>query len=225
MSTIRQADQPEVGDVIVRGGHAVGVERTLGEILEIRGDPGYERYRVRWEDGHESIFCPADGDATIRHYAPHGASVELMRTLTRLKVAFEPRRHTRTMTAMDEARALGDPPERVGKTVIIHTPSGMVRVAIQASERLSLPKLRDALELDDLRFATEDELATSYPGIELGAVPPFGGPSGDRVVVDSRVARLDRVIVEAGSHSDSVQLAPDDLVRITGATVADVVID
>jgi prolyl-tRNA editing enzyme YbaK/EbsC (Cys-tRNA(Pro) deacylase) len=56
-------------------------------------------------------------------------------------------------------------------------------------------------------------------------VPPFGGPEGERVVIDARVAKLDSVIVEAGSHSDSVRLAPADLVRITGATVADVVAD
>ena len=97
---------------------------SLGEILEIRGEQGHERYRVRWEDGHESIFHPADGEATIHHYAPHGASVELMRALTALGVEFEPRRHQRTDTAMDEARALQAAPERVGKTVVVHTPRG-----------------------------------------------------------------------------------------------------
>ena len=225
MSANGQTEQPRVGDVIVVGGHAVGMERTLGEILEIRGDAGHERYRVRWEDGHESIFQPADGEATIRHYAPPGASAELMRKLTELKVAFEPRRHARTTTAMDEARVLDYAPDHVGKTVVIRTPQGMVRVVIPASERLSLPKLREVLQLDELRFATEDELAAAYPGFELGAVPPFGGQQRDAVVVDCRLEDLDAVIVEAGSHSDSVELAPADLIRITEATVADVVLD
>lgn len=223
MGAIKQSDQPEVGDVIVVGGHAVGGERRLGEILEIRGDSGHVRFRVRWEDGHESIFHPTDGEATIRHYAPRGASVELMRMLAEQKVAFEPRRHPRTDTAMDEARALHASPERIGKTVVVHTAKGMVRVVIQASERLSLPKLREALDLDEIRFATEDELGDAYPAFELGAVAPFGGPEGEHVVVDRRVADLESVIVEAGSHSDAVQLAPADLVRITGAVVADVV--
>ena len=225
MHAMEQSEQPAVGDVISVGGHAIGGERILGEILEVRGEPGHERFRVRWEDGHESIFHPTDGEATIRHYAPPGASVELMRTLTKLKVEFEPRRHPRTGTAMDEARALHASPEVVGKTVVVHTPEGMVRVVIPAPERLSLSKLRDTLELDEVRFATEDELGDAYPAFELGAVPPFGGPEGERVVIDARVAKLDSVIVEAGSHSDSVRLAPADLVRITGATVADVVAD
>ena len=79
MSAIQQTDRATVGDVIVVGGHSVGAERSMGEILEIRGEAEHERYRIRWEDGHESIFHPADGEATIHHYSPHGASVEILR--------------------------------------------------------------------------------------------------------------------------------------------------
>ena len=225
MHAIQQTERPAVGDVIVVGGHSVGSERTMGEILEIRGDPEHERYRIRWEDGHESIFHPADGDATIHHYAPHGASVELMRSLTEQKIGFEPRRHPRTETATDEARALHASAGHVGKTIVVHTADGRVRVVIPASERLSLPKLRETIGIDELRFATEAEIGDAYPTFELGAVPPFGGPEGDRVVIDRRVAGLESVIVEAGSHSDSLRLATEDLVRITGATVADVIAD
>jgi prolyl-tRNA editing enzyme YbaK/EbsC (Cys-tRNA(Pro) deacylase) len=225
MGTVQQTDRPTVGDVIVVGGHSVGGERTMGEILEIRGEPGHERYRIRWEDGHESIFHPADGEATIHHYSPHGASVEIMRSLREQQVDFEPRRHPRTQTANDEARALLAAPEHVGKTLVINAAEEWIRVVIPASERLSLPRLRDAIGIDELRFATEEELAAAYPAFELGAVPPFGGPEGDRVVVDRRVADLDSVIVEAGSHSDSVLLATADLIRITNASVADVIAD
>lgn len=225
MNAINDTDRPTVGDVIVVGGRSVGSERTMGEILEIRGEPGHERYRIRWEDGHESIFHPTDGDATIHHYAPHGASVEIMRSLREQQVDFEPRRHPRTQTAKDEAGALHAAPEHVGKTLVIQAADGRVRVVIPASERLSLPRLRDAIGVDELRFASEEELAAAYPAFELGAVPPFGGPEGDRVVVDRRVADRQSVIVEAGSHSDSLLLATADLVRITNATVADVIAD
>jgi prolyl-tRNA editing enzyme YbaK/EbsC (Cys-tRNA(Pro) deacylase) len=225
MNAIEESDRPTVGDVIVVGGHSVGGERTMGEILEIRGESGHERYRIRWEDGHESIFHPADGEATIHHYSPHGASVEIMRSLREQQVDFEPRRHPRTQTAKDEARALHAAPEHVGKTLVIQAADGRVRVVIPASERLSLPRLREAIGVDELRLASEEELAAGYPAFELGAVPPFGGPEGDRVVVDRRVADLESVIVEAGSHSDSLLLATADLVRITSATVADVIAD
>ncbi len=56
----------EVGDLIVVQGEHVGSPRRTGEILEVLGAPEHVRYRVHWEDGHESIFTPG-GDVVIRH--------------------------------------------------------------------------------------------------------------------------------------------------------------
>jgi len=54
-----------VGDRIEITGHAVGDAPRTGEIIEVLGEPGHEHYRVRWEDGHESINFPGE-DAVIR---------------------------------------------------------------------------------------------------------------------------------------------------------------
>lgn len=58
------------GDEIVVEGHRVGEPRRTGTITEVLGEPGHEHYRVRWEDGHESIFYPKS-DVTIRHTIVH----------------------------------------------------------------------------------------------------------------------------------------------------------
>jgi prolyl-tRNA editing enzyme YbaK/EbsC (Cys-tRNA(Pro) deacylase) len=42
------------------------------------------------------------------------------------------------------------------------------------------------------------------------------------VIVDERLAGRDSVVVEAGSHQRSVRLKAVDLVRLTGAQVADI---
>jgi prolyl-tRNA editing enzyme YbaK/EbsC (Cys-tRNA(Pro) deacylase) len=72
-----------------------------------------------------------------------------------------------------------------------------------------------------VRLASEDDLARDYPDFELGAVPPLGGRD-DLVIIDERLARRDSVIVEAGTHDRSVRLKTSDLVRLTGAQVADI---
>jgi prolyl-tRNA editing enzyme YbaK/EbsC (Cys-tRNA(Pro) deacylase) len=41
------------------------------------------------------------------------------------------------------------------------------------------------------------------------------------VIVDERLARRDSVVLEAGSHDRSVRVKAADLVRLTGAQVAD----
>ena len=56
----------EPGDIVRITRHHIGDSRRSGEILELLGGPGHERYRVRWDDGHESIFTPGS-DAVIEH--------------------------------------------------------------------------------------------------------------------------------------------------------------
>ena len=63
-----QVAHAEAGDHVVIAGHHVGQGQRTGEIVEVLGEPGSERYRVRWDDGHESVFHPGS-DATIRHAA------------------------------------------------------------------------------------------------------------------------------------------------------------
>jgi len=53
------------GDVVVVSGHRVGDHERLGQILEVLGEGDHAHYRVRWDDGAESIFYPGS-DATIR---------------------------------------------------------------------------------------------------------------------------------------------------------------
>ena len=53
------------GDEIVITGHSVGNASRTAVILEVLGDPGHERFRVRWEDGHESVYFPGE-DAVVR---------------------------------------------------------------------------------------------------------------------------------------------------------------
>jgi hypothetical protein len=55
-----------VGDLVVIHGHRLGGPSRTGEILEVLGTADHEHYRVRWDDGHETLFYPG-GDATIKH--------------------------------------------------------------------------------------------------------------------------------------------------------------
>jgi hypothetical protein len=57
--------QPKRGYVVEIHGHHVGEKSRTGEILEVLGAPGHEHFRVRWEDGRESVFYPSS-DAIVR---------------------------------------------------------------------------------------------------------------------------------------------------------------
>jgi len=65
MAKTVQGKPARAGDEIVITGHSVGDSSKTAVILEVLGEPGRERFHVRWEDGHESIFFPGD-DALVR---------------------------------------------------------------------------------------------------------------------------------------------------------------
>jgi hypothetical protein len=61
----KSLDQAKAGDLVTINGHQLGDHGRLGEILEVLGEPGHVRLRVRWEDDRETIFFPGS-DASIR---------------------------------------------------------------------------------------------------------------------------------------------------------------
>ena len=60
MTQIRSRADAKVGDWLEASG-IPGKPVRRGQIVEVLGRPGHERYRVRWDERHESIVVPADG--------------------------------------------------------------------------------------------------------------------------------------------------------------------
>ena len=56
------------GDWVVIHAHTIREHERTGLILEVLGSPGHERYRVRWDEEHESIYYPGS-DTTIQSEA------------------------------------------------------------------------------------------------------------------------------------------------------------
>ena len=72
----------KIADRLVVHGARVGQADRVGEILEIVPSHGPQRYRVRWSDGHESIYSPGPGaeiDSQARDRAEWKARVDARR--------------------------------------------------------------------------------------------------------------------------------------------------
>ncbi len=155
------------------------------------------------------------------HVAPKGLIDELEAT----GISYELLPHSRTLSATAEAAALHVAPHEVGKTIILGTPAGLVRAVVPASKRLDLQKVRAFLRENKVELLSEEALAGAYPEFELGAVPPVGGSRGDRILVDKSVCEHESVLLEAGTHEQSLRLSVDDLVDNVKTQVADICLD
>jgi prolyl-tRNA editing enzyme YbaK/EbsC (Cys-tRNA(Pro) deacylase) len=146
---------------------------------------------------------------------------EIIDVLRGWRIEFELLPHRRTTSAEAEARALGVLPQATAKTVVARVDGQCVRAVVPASARLSLDKLGEVLG-GRPTLLTEIELGGAYPTFELGAVPPMGGPAGDRVVIDRALLECEYIVVEAGTHEASVRVRPRDLVAASDGLIADI---
>jgi hypothetical protein len=54
------------GDRFVIEANRVGQARRTGEVIAVLGASPRQQFRVRWDDGHESIYIPSSG-CTVEH--------------------------------------------------------------------------------------------------------------------------------------------------------------
>lgn len=56
--TTEQLAAAKVGDVVQVAGHHVGDGPQTGEIVEVLGSGPHPHFRIRWENGRETILFP-----------------------------------------------------------------------------------------------------------------------------------------------------------------------
>jgi Ala-tRNA(Pro) deacylase len=152
-----------------------------------------------------------------------GPAEAVARFLEEHDVDFEVVEHEKQFTAAGEAQAAGVEPHDAAKALLVREDGEYLLAVIPASRRLDLRKLRDTLEeRPKLRLATEDEIASDFAVFELGAVPPVGPGLPSAEVVDEALLEHDRVLCNAGDHSHSLLVDPEQIVRVGGSRVADI---
>jgi len=121
---------------------------------------------------------------------------------------------------LEAAAALGLDPASVFKTLVAALDGGPLVVAIvPVRARLNLKALAGALGGKRAEMA-DGAAAARATGYVLGGISPLGGKRALRTVLDASALAHPTIHVSAGRRGLELALAPADLVRLTGATVA-----
>jgi Cys-tRNA(Pro)/Cys-tRNA(Cys) deacylase len=104
-------------------------------------------------------------------------------------------------------------PQRLFKTLVVSVEGRLQVFVVPADRRLSL---RAAGKRAELAGRTEAERATGYV---VGAISPLGQRRALPVTIDASALEHETVLVSAGRRGLQIELAPGDLVRLTGAGV------
>ncbi len=120
---------------------------------------------------------------------------------------------------MEAAVTLGLPPGQVFKTLIANVDGSMTVAVVPVAGQLKLKTLAEAVGGKRAEMA-EPAAAERATGYVAGGISPIGQRKRLPVVIDSTALDWPAVYCSAGQRGLQLQLAPADLVRVTGAVVA-----
>lgn len=142
--------------------------------------------------------------------------------LDEANIAYEVREFEATdFTAEEAAEKLALPLDMVFKTLLVQGERrGIVMVLVPGDARLSLSKLARAMGDKRAELVDAADLFR-LTGYLKGGCSPLGARRAFPVYMDETAVLHDRICVSAGRRGVQMLLAPSDLQRITGATLAD----
>ncbi len=111
--------------------------------------------------------------------------------------------------------------EQIFKTLIVNGPSGLAVAVLPVPCKLSLKAAAAALGWSKAAMA-DRAAAERSTGYVLGGISPLGQRRRLPTVLDSSALQFDRMLCSAGKRGSDVALEPRDLVRLTGAVIADI---
>lgn len=123
-------------------------------------------------------------------------------------------RHSSAYTAQEVAASAHIPGKELAKTVMVKLDGKMAMAVLRATDKVDLDALRSVAGSRSAELAAEDEFTTLFPGVEAGAMPPFGNLYDIDVYVDGALTQYERIAFNAGNHVELFQLAYRDYERL-----------
>jgi len=129
-----------------------------------------------------------------------------------------------TSTVNASAEALGVPPEQIIKSLVFLAGDKPHLVVVNGNTRVDYRKLADhwGLTRKRIRMARPEEVL-QISGYPTGGVPPFGLKLHLPTLVEKEVLLQEVVYGGGGDERTLLRIGPEELVRVTRATVVDVV--
>ncbi len=122
---------------------------------------------------------------------------------------------------LEAAQVLGVAPERVLKTLLAEVDGRLVVAVVPVSGQLDLKALAAAVGAKRAVMA-DPAAAERSTGYVVGGISPLGQRRPLPTVVDAPALQHATVLVSGGRRGLDLELAPQDLVRLTRAAVAPV---
>jgi Ala-tRNA(Pro) deacylase len=156
----------------------------------------------------------------VKEEVAMGAKERLEEYLRDEGVGFEEHQHPEAFTSQEVAAAEHVPGRMVAKVVVVMADGDLIMLVLPGHHHVDLNRASEAIGRQ-VRLATEEEFAPAFPDCEPGAMPPFGNLYGLPVYADRELAANERIVFDAGTHTDTMSIPYVDYERLAQPTVAD----
>ena len=150
---------------------------------------------------------------------PDPVHARLVALLHAEAVEFRLTRHDAVTTSAEAAAVRGAELRSGAKAMVVKGRSGFVLVVLAADRKVDWKLLAPLVGGKGARFASDEELR-EVTGLSKGAVPPLGVLFGVPTIYDRSLLDVETVNFNAGTRTDSIAMARDDLIRIGGGELA-----
>jgi Cys-tRNA(Pro)/Cys-tRNA(Cys) deacylase len=123
---------------------------------------------------------------------------------------------------LQAATALGEPPERVLKTLMALVDGQPVCVIVPSNREVSMKRLAAAVGGKAAQMMKPAE-AERISGYKVGGISPFGQMRQLPTVIEAEAMAHDQVYINGGQRGLQVRMKPQDALSVLGATAAPVV--
>jgi Ala-tRNA(Pro) deacylase len=129
--------------------------------------------------------------------------------------------HPEAFTSQEVAAASHISGRDIAKVVLVKRAGLLAMVVVPAACRVGVDRLASLSGSPDVRLAREEEFEALFADCDTGAMPPFGNLYGLPVYVDDELASRERIIFQAGNHSELVSMRYRDYDRLVQPQVTE----
>lgn len=211
----------------VHGGMGIGVDRTVAlmcgtnDIREVIAFPKNKAAECPMDS------CPSEiDDLQMKelHIKTDAARPKEKNTvygriaslLNADNIKYRTMEHKAAYTSKEAAEARGTELRQGCKALICRTEKGFIQAIVPGDREIDLEKLRSLIGAKKAELANAEEVR-EVTGCNIGSVPPFGNLFGIEVYADAKVAENEIVAFNAGSHTTSIMMGSEDMIRAAKA--------
>lgn len=128
-------------------------------------------------------------------------------------------KHSPAFTAQEVAASAHIPGKEMIKTVMVKADGKIKMVVLPSTHDVDFDAIKDSLNAENVKLATEAEFGDMFPDCEVGAMPPFGNLYDLETLVAEALTEDEEIAFNAGTHKEIVKMNYKDFEELADPTI------